>query len=165
MQLVEGRATVGDVEEFVARLGEIGNEYDCTVQSFDARYIVSRAHLERALELADRARERGEAVAREHAVEILLYAAGRRQIERALELGVEEGENEVVVLVDAEGSGDEREAAAAVSDLLDSGDTLGTFDEGRVREFFDIGDAELAATDAGLDSLVLERVALLDVEK
>lgn len=164
MQLAEGKAMVENVEEFVAQLGKIGDRYDCTIQAFDARYIVSRAHLERALELADRARERGEAVARERAVEILLYAAGRRQIERALELGIDEGEGPVVVLVDTIG-GNEREAATAVSALLASADTLGMFDEERVREFFDIEDRELAATDASLDALVLERVALLDVEK
>lgn len=167
MQLVEGRATVVDVEEFVAQLGAIGDEHDCTVQAFDARYIVSRSHLERALSLADRARERDEAIARERAVEILLYAAGRRQIERALELGVGEGENVVVVLVAADKGDDraERAAATAVGDLLDSGDTLGAFDATRVREFFDVGERELAATDAGLAALVCERVALLDVEK
>ena len=175
MQLVEGRATVEDVERFVARLGAIGDERGCTVQAFDARYIVSRAHLERALELADRARDRGEAVARERAVEILLYAAGRRQIERALELGIDEGEGPVVVLVAAEGNdradraasagSREQAATAAMADLLDSADTLGEFDRERVREFFGIGERELAVTDAGLDALVLERVALLDVEK
>lgn len=165
MELVEGSATVEDIEKFVARLGDIGDEHGCTVQAFDARYIVSRAHLERALELADRARERGEAVARERAVEILLYAAGRRQIERALGLGVGEGDGPVVVLVDTETDGDEREAVAAVSELLDPADTLGGYDEARVREFFDIGDRELAATDAGPAALVCERVALLDVEK
>lgn len=164
MEVVEGRATVEDVEKFVARLGAISDEHDCTVQAFDARYIVSRAHLERALERADRARERGEAVARERAVEILLYAAGRRQIDRALELGIDTGNGPVVVLVDAE-CGDERDAATAVGELLDPEDTLGAFDEARVREFFDIGERELAATDAGLAALVLERVALLDVEK
>jgi KEOPS complex subunit Cgi121 len=166
MELVEGRATVEDVEAFVAKLGEIGDEHACTVQAFDARYIVSRSHLDRALSLADRARERGEAVARERAVEILLYAAGRRQIERALELGVAEGENAVVVLIAAERrEGEEQGAAAAVSDLLEPEDTLGEFDDERVREFYNVGERELAATDAGLAALVLERVALLDVEK
>jgi KEOPS complex subunit Cgi121 len=164
MELVEGRATVEDVDGFVARLGTIGDEHGCTVQAFDAHYIVSRRHLERALTLADRARERGEAVARERAVEILLYAAGRRQIERALELGVDEGDQPVVVLVASEG-GDERDAASAIETLLDSNATLGSFDEERVRAFFDIEERELAATDAGLAALVCERVALLDVEK
>ncbi|WP_049901697.1 KEOPS complex subunit Cgi121 [Halococcus agarilyticus] len=173
MELVEGRATVEDVDGFVARLGTIGDEHGCAIQAFDARYIVSRGHLERALELADRARARDEAVARDRGVEILLYAAGRRQIERALELGVDAGEGPVVVLVaaDDDETSDERAAAAAVAErldtarILDETDTLDGFDEARVCEFFGIGDAELAATRAGLDALVGERVALLDVEK
>ena len=43
-------------------------------------------------------------------------------------------------------------------------DTLGEYDEQRVREWFDIGDAELA-TGADLSDLIRERVALLVVEK
>jgi KEOPS complex subunit Cgi121 len=164
MELVEGRATVEDLDAFVARLGEIGDEHGCTVQAFDARYIVSRSHLDRALELADRARDRGAAVARERAVEILLYAAGRRQIEQALELGVGEGEQSVVVLTAAK-DGDEHTAANEIDALLDTGSTLGTFDEERVRAFFDIDERELAATSRSLADLVHERVALLDVEK
>ena len=174
MELVEGRATIEDIDRFVADLTAIGDDHDCAIQAFDARYIVSRGHLERALELADRARTRSEAVAHDRGVEILLYAAGRRQIDRALELGVNAGERRIVVLVAADDEGDpnaERAAAAAVVERLESGtvlddaDTLDGFDEARVRAFFGIGDAERAATNAGLDALVCERVALLDVEK
>lgn len=160
MRLLEGRASIDDVDAFVARLGEIETEYGATVQAFDARYVVDRAHLERALALADRAIERGENVARERGVEILLYAAGRRQIDQALELGVNEGEIETVVLVD----GDQR-AVEAVQTMLKPASTLGAYDESRVRSYFDISETELAATDATLSDLVRERVALLDIEK
>jgi KEOPS complex subunit Cgi121 len=34
-----------------------------------------------------------------------------------------------------------------------------------VREYFDVGDPELAAVEGDLADVVLERVALLDVEK
>jgi KEOPS complex subunit Cgi121 len=166
MAVVEGVAEVEDVDAFVARLGEIGTEHGCAVTAFDARYVVDRAHLDRAVDLADRARERGEAIADDHGIEILLYAAGRRQIRRALEMGVAAGGCPVVVVVhDREGTGDERAATAAVRDQLDPADTLGEYDEERVRAFFGVEDAELAATDAGLPALVRERVALLPVEK
>ncbi|WP_415378817.1 KEOPS complex subunit Cgi121 [Halosimplex sp. TS25] len=173
MELVEAVATVADLDGFVARLGEIGDEHGVTVQAFDARYVVDRAHLERSVELANRAIDRGENVARERSVEILLYAAGTRQIDRALELGVSEGECPTVVLVDAgDGAvGDaEDRAAVAVRDLdgpatLDPAETLGEYDGDRVREFFDVGDAELRAVDGTLADIVRERVALLDVEK
>ncbi|WP_336136503.1 KEOPS complex subunit Cgi121 [Natronomonas amylolytica] len=168
MRLVEGTVEIGgeafpDVETFVAALDDIGDEHDVTVQAFDSRYIVSRRHLERAVELADRERERGEAIARDRGVEIMLYAAGRRQIQRALELGIGEGETEAVVLVD--GEGDEDAAAMAVEDLLEPIPTLGNYDEPAVREFYDIGAAELGATERGIEDLVLERVALLVVER
>lgn len=166
MELVEGIATIDDLEPFLDRLGEVGDEHDCTIQAFDARYVAGRRHLERALELADRAIERDDAIADDRAVEVLCYAAGRRQINRALAMGVDEGETPVVVLIAAEGEeGDEAAAASDVRELLDPADALGEFDPDTVREFFDVGDAELAATDASLEDLVIERVALLTVEK
>jgi KEOPS complex subunit Cgi121 len=167
MRLVEGVADITDVDAFVSRLGDVGAAHGVTVQAFDARYVVSRAHLERAVELADRALERGENVARDRGVEILLYAAGRRQIDQALALGVSAGTHPVVVLVDAD-EGDaaaEREAAAAVRTELAPEETLGAFDEERVRAYFDVGDRELAAVAGTVEDVVLERVALLDVEK
>ena len=174
MRLVEGVVDVDDVDAFVADLADIASETGATIQAFDARYVVSRRHLERAVELADRAIERGENVARDRAVEVLLYAAGRRQIADALELGVSEGPNRIVVLVDAEseaagtdGNGAEADAAEAVrSRVLDTVDsTLGDYDAERVRQFFEIGGDELAVVDGDLEALVLERVALLVIEK
>ncbi len=172
MELVEGIATIDDLDAFLERLGDIGDEHDCTIQAFDARYVAGRRHLERALELADRAIGRDDAIADDRAVEVLCYAAGRRQINRALAMGVDEGESPVVVLIAAEeesendgSDGDEAAAASDVRALLEPADTLGAFDPDTLREFFDVGDAEMAATDASLEDLVIERVALLTVEK
>ena len=185
MRLVEGVARVDDVDAFLAALDRVADDHGATVQAFDARYVVSRAHLRRAVELADRARERGETVARERSMEVLLYAAGRRQIDQALEMGVSEGETPVVVLVDG---GDEAGAAAAVaaldavepcgpdesdesdesderSDADGAGGGATSYDVERVRRFFDVGEAELAVVAGDLPDVVLERVALLDVEK
>jgi len=162
MRVVEGVATVTDVEAFVADLTAIGERFDATVQALDARYVVDRDHLERAVALADRARDRGEAIARDRAVELLLYAAGRRQINRAMAMGVSEGECPVVVVVDG---GEEAGASESVAGLLESGETLGEYDRGRVMDFFGVGEAELAASAGGLPDLVRERVALLTVER
>jgi len=193
MRVLEGRATIEDVDAVVAELATIGDEHGCTVQAFDARYLVGREHLERAVELADRAIERGENVARDRGVEILLYAAGRRQIDDALTMGVEAGALDVAVLIDGvDDGGDAEDAGAGASDVeleardskiaaheadaaaavresfaLNERPTLGVehADAALVRDFFDVSEAELAATDAELAEIVLERVALLDVEK
>ncbi|WP_254762395.1 KEOPS complex subunit Cgi121 [Natrinema marinum] len=178
MELLECRLTIDDLDSFVADLGDLGDRHGVTIQAFDARYVADRRHLERAVELADRAIERGENVARDRAVEILLYAAGRRQIDRALEMGVGEGDNRAVILVDGSsgstgseaGRGEEDEAAAleevaALEAVTSTEPTLEESDEETLSSFFEITDAERGATDASLSALVRERVALLEVEK
>ncbi|WP_227134140.1 KEOPS complex subunit Cgi121 [Halorubellus salinus] len=186
MRVLEGTAAVDDLDAFVAALGDVGDAHDCVVQAFDARYVADREHLATALRYAARAHRRGDAIARDPAVETLLYAAGRRQIDRALEMGVDEGVHDVAVVVASDFPEDpttesdaERYCASAVTDLLDvvvdrnagNGDDDATdgvgfaaTDPGRVREFFDVGDAELAATDATLAALVRERVVLLSID-
>ena len=167
--LVEGTATIDDLDEFVERLAAIGDEHDVAAQAFDPHTVVDRAHLERAVELANRAWERDTAVARDRSVEILLWAAGRRQIDQALALGVDEGEGPVVVVVDAlngDATDSEDVAADDVRTLLDTVEpTLGAYEDARVQDFFEVTDAELAATDGDLSDLVRERVALLAVER
>ena len=167
MRLFDGTVTVDDLDSFLAALDDVAEATGTTVQAFDADYVVSEAHLRRALDRADRAIARGENVARERAVELLCYAAGRRQINRALEIGISEGENRVVVLVDspAGDDSDEAEAVEMLREHVDERAVLGEYDEAAVRSFFDVSDAELDAVDGGLADLVLERVALLDVEK
>ncbi len=163
MRLVQGRAAVEDVDAFVSALADIGDANGAVVQAFDARYVAGRAHLEAAARSARRAIEHDDAIADDPAVELLLYAAGRRQIDRALTIGVEAGEMPVVVAVDG---GDEAAAAAEVEERLEPAETLGAArDEALIREFYGITDAELGATDASLEALVIERVALLAVEK
>lgn len=185
MILVEGYADVDGLDAFLEELAAVGEDCDCVVQAFDARLVAGDRHLERALACARRAIDRGEAIARDPAVEVLCYAAGRRQIEDALELGVEPGRSPVVVLVasladggrdsvqddDVDGpapTADEERAAERVRELvepaaLERGSELG--DPERLRAYFEIGDDELAASDADLETLVCERVALLTVER
>jgi len=162
MKVVEGEATIDDVDVFLDRIGAIGETHDATVQAFDARSVAGREHLELAARLAARARERGEAIADDPAVELLLYAAGRRQISRALAMGVSEGTCPVVVAVVG---GEEAAAADAVGELLAPAETLEPVDSERVTELFDVDERELAATDGDLADLVRERVALLTVER
>ena len=168
MQVLEGRLDVTDVDAFVERLDEIASAHDVTIQAFDGRYVAGWTHLERAVALADRAIARGENVARDRGVEILLYAAGRRQIDRALELGVNEGETDAVVIVDGSDEEAERKARERLESELafvDRRPTLEDLDEGTLCAFFDITESEREATDATLEDLVCERVALLAVEK
>ncbi|WP_336325612.1 KEOPS complex subunit Cgi121 [Halovenus sp. HT40] len=181
MHLVEGCTEIDDIDTFVEKISAIGAEHGVTVQTFDARYVADAAHLRRAVDHAVRAIERGEAIADDPGVEILLYAAGRRQINRALEMGVSAGKCPVVgVAVDCDahdyrgdpvGTADrpsteaERDAAAALEAELDPESTLDATEEKRLRSYFEVTDRELAATDGTLSDLVRERVTLLVVDR
>jgi len=180
MEIIDGRIEIDDVGAFVAELDAIASDHGVVVQAFDARYVVDCHHLRRAVDLAARALDRGEAIADDAGVEILLYAAGRRQINRALEMGVSEGTGPVVaVAVDlaahdwaadgqpADPTAAEQTAAAEVADSFADAesDVLGEYDESRVRSYFDVSETELAATRGDLADIVHERVALLVVER
>ena len=172
MRTVEGEVHVGEggpadvpayesVEAFVAEL-DTASTPETVVQAFDARYVAGRRHLETAVDLANRSMRRGENVATDRAVEILCYAAGRRQIDRALEMGLEPGTTPVVVVVDGP---DEERVAQQVEDLISPTTTLDRTDPERVASFFEVTERERAASDASLQDLVCERCALLDVDK
>jgi KEOPS complex subunit Cgi121 len=170
MEVLEGIATVADVQAFVADLDAVAERHDVAVQAFDARYVAGREHLARAVACADRAIEHDDAIAREPSVEILLYAAGRRQIDRALTMGVDEGEGPVAIVVHAPPGGARAAAETrAVEDLRalldEERPTLDAPDESLLADFVDVGPAEREVTDASLSALVSERVALLAVEK
>ena len=169
MKIVRATTAIEDVDDFLDWIRTIGEETGATIQCFDARYVAGERHLRRATTLAERAIDRGQAVANDPAVEILLYAAGRRQINRALEMGVSTGSHEVVAVVTG---GDEASAADRFEAVCAESAVDGTEIEGRtdgdpetLKSFFDISDAELAVVDVDLEAVVLERVALLEVEK
>lgn len=161
-QTVEGIATVDSVDEFVSDIAALQEQYETTIQVFDARYVAGRPHLERAVELAQRATERNDRIADDPAVEILLYAAGRRQIHRALEMGVSPGECPVVAVVVG---GDEAGAVDALSERFEHAETLDSIDEELLCDFFEISDRELEATAGTIADIVRERVSMLVVEK
>jgi KEOPS complex subunit Cgi121 len=167
MNTVAATTTIDDLDGFLAAIESISEATGATIQCFDADYVAGERHLRRAVDLAERARQQGTAIADDPAVEILLYAAGRRQINHALEMGVDVGESSVAGVVTG---GDEaaaerqlRESLGATT--LDDNDSVKLGDEETLRSFFAIGDAELAVVDGDLERIILERVALLDVEK
>jgi KEOPS complex subunit Cgi121 len=187
MELVTGTPT--DVEALLGGLDGVAADHGVIAQAFDARYVADRAHLRQAVEFAARERARGEAIADDPAMEVLLYAAGRRQIDRALAMGASAGEPSVVVLAGdeaadeaADEAGDEAADEAADEAGDEAADEAGAaaavraleaFDPGAVtfgdrptlQEFFDVSEAELAAAGGDLAGVVCERVALLVVER
>ena len=176
-RIVVGTVTITSVSEFLAVLKAIAEQYAVTIQALDTDLVVSEAHLHTAVEKALRAVKKGTNITSELGMEILVYAAGKRQIGRALAMGVTEGEKRVACVIVAPAP--ETDLNAVVAALKVS---TGLSEEpcalqpsefehdvskrARLKRFFGITDSELRAVGAEkLEQLVLERVALLDVLK
>ena len=173
--ILAGAVTISSVSEFLAALNGIAQDYAVTIQALDATLIAGEEHINSAVQKAIRAVEASQSITNDLGLEILLYASGKRQIERALAMGVTEGENKVaIVIVDVEG---EKDLEAVVEDVKgETGIEEVPLQElevnhnerkrANLKQFFAITDAELNAVgEQKLNLLVLERVALLDVLK
>lgn len=159
METVIGSAEIDDVPQFLAQLQTIGERHGCLLQAIDARYVAGATHLRTAVRLTRRALDNERAVAADPAMELLLYLAATRQIDEALDVGVTRGEQTLVIVIDGE---DEDSATSAVLTFIDPGPVEA--DERAIADWFGITASERRATDATLEALVCERVALRALE-
>lgn len=176
-KIVAGKVSISNTDDFLSLLKNIAHKYAVTIQAMDAELIAGEEHIKSAVRKAIRAVERKRGITSDLSMEILLYAAGKRQIERALAMGVSEGEKEVaIVIVDADvGVGGAKDLSGATEEVkmrtgieekqiqeLESDENK----KDRVKKFFNITEDEIKAVgEKKLKMLVLERVALLDVLK
>ena len=165
MSVLERTAVVEDTDDFLAQLADVRNEHGVVAQAFDARYVVSPLHIEEAVKKARRSFDRGENVADTLSMEVLLYAAGTRQIDVATRMGLHLGEHDAVFVVDGDPTAEE-EAAETVHEMTYDVEGFTYGDESHLLDFFGLTDEEVDAVgEDRLEHLVLERVALLDVNK
>ncbi|PNW61808.1 UNVERIFIED_CONTAM: hypothetical protein BEN50_25715 [Euhalothece sp. KZN 001] len=160
MQLIRGRRTVDDVDVTLSAMAAIAERTGALVQLVDARYVVDREQLALAVELATEAIAADRQIADEPAIELLVYLAGTRQIDRALQLSLDAAVETYLAVVD--GGDSETACAAVTTDLFDAVEPLQfTPETTLVRAWYDIEDAELAVTDGDLAGIVRERVAMV----
>jgi KEOPS complex subunit Cgi121 len=162
IKFLEGSVTVDDVDEFLHRLKEKSSKNNQVIQVLNADKLAGEEHIRFAVEKAVTSFEKGTNIANDLAKEIMLYAAGTRQINRAVKLGIHKGKNNIVLV-----------AVGEKPDLLGFDDitpapVLG-YTESKKKELmdiFNITDEEIKVVGADrIPELVLERVALVDVMK
>lgn len=155
LRLLFGRPKIKETGAFLAALREAGEGQGCIIQAMDASLVVGERHATFAAEKAVRAFTERRNVAKDLGLEILRYASGQRQIERALSMGVSEATERVALIVMG--------TPPDISDILEFDGEGPRWSEAAVREAFDIGDLEIeAAGEERIPDLVLERVALID---
>ncbi len=157
LRLLFGTPKIKEKEAFLAALREAQNRHGCVIQAMDASVVVSERHAAFAAEKATRAFSEERNVAKDLGLEILRYASGQRQIERALSMGVRETTQRVALIVMENGT------PLEISDIIEVDDDGPRFSPTAVKKGFEIGDEEIeAAGEERIPDLVLERVALID---
>ncbi len=164
IQILEGTVFIENVNEFLHKIKKISKEKDITIQALDADKIAGEGHIRLAVKKAIDSFGAGSNIANELSKEIMLYAAGTRQISRAMRLGIHAGQNNI--------------ALVAVGKNLDLSE-LSEFNEITIKpvlcaeskkevlmEIFNITKEEIEIVgNERIPELVLERVVLLDVIK
>lgn len=162
-----GKKHIADVKTFLKAAAAIGASHGVTVQAVNADAIADKTHLEYATKKAIEAFRQKRNLARDLGMEIMLYLRGRRQIERALDLGIKQGDNNVAILI----LGDDAEKALpAAKELLDTVDEK-VVDYSHEKDLllmklYEITPAEIEIVGRDrIPELVRERSALLEFEK
>lgn len=170
--IIEGfkNVKIRDIEKFLKSAKE--NVDKCHVQFFDAGLIAGFDHLYFATLNAVKAFKNGRNISKDLTVEILLYASGQHQIEKAIQmLGIKPSSSQVAVLVVANSSQKAVEALNDVASLL-QGERCYEIVEMtdhkmvNIKKAFNIKKAEIEATlrnseREAVTSLLVERAALL----
>jgi len=145
---------------------------NCQVQIFDAEMIAGLDHLYFSVVNALKAVDSGNKISDSLAMEILLYASGQHQIDKAIRmLGVKPGSSQIVVIILSKTKEKSMRAMLKISKVIggeQNDEVIDITDEKfqKLKSAFEVSDAELEATlrkseKEALTSILIERSALL----
>jgi KEOPS complex subunit Cgi121 len=98
-KILAGKATIESVEAFLHDIDAIARSSNAVIQAVDASKVADRQHVEDAVRQSLRSFADGRNIATNLGVEILLHLSACRQIQKALNLGVQKGERDVLFIV------------------------------------------------------------------
>lgn len=161
IHILEGTIFIDNTELFLKKLREISKDKNRVIQALDADKLAGREHLMFAIEKAMNSFKTGRNIANDLAKEIMLYAAGTRQISRAIKIGIHHGKNNMAIVAigeDIDLSGFD----IAPGNVLQYNGSKNR----ALMDIFNITEEEINAVGSDkIPELVLERVALVDVLK
>ena len=155
MIISQGVIEIKNVREFLSKIPD-----GCVLINSD--YVISLDVLKFAVQKALKSWREKRNVAKTLSMEILLYVSATRQINKALEIGLKEGANRVIV-VDLNGCLEKlKELGLKEEDVLQVDDKKIK----RIAEFYEIDEEELNLVGKEkLPLLIRERIVLFDITK
>ncbi len=160
IRLLFGKPVIRDKGLLISAVRDLQSCHGCIVQALDADKIAGERHIRFATKKALAAFSEKRNIAKDAGMEIMRYASGERQIERALFLRVSDRTKRIVlVLVGCNSWPD----ASELSRIIEPDGQDGSYCGRAVKEAFNISSEEMQAVgEDRIEDLVIERVALAD---
>ena len=159
---------ITDVPAFLSRIRDVAKQFRTHLICFNADMLTGRRHAETALRYAVRSCRKGTAISNTLEMEALLYAAGSRQCNVAASFGIQEGENHLWICCYpfSPGIWDTLSTDFSFPGVEDR-DSIDGSKRDTLMKMFGITPEELSTLDnpEKIEDLVLERVALLEVQR
>lgn len=162
-----GSIYIDNVPDFLKKLRSVSLNYNTIIQAMDAAKIAGEKHLPFSIQKALRAKENNCCMAHDLGIEIMRYASGKKQIGEAFSMGIHEGQMNVVFVVLGENE-DVELSVRELNDFIEEAPVMKYASSKRAAliEQFSITEEEIwAAGEDMIPSLVMERVALVDILK
>ena len=84
IEFIGCKGTISDVNEFISKVADFSKEHQIGIQLLDANLVFGKDHIISSFKHAKRSIQRNEASTNSFEMELLLYAAGERQIKHAI---------------------------------------------------------------------------------
>ncbi len=165
--VVGARGTIKDVDSFLQQITSFAQDNSVVIQAFNADVIYGKNHLISAVDHAIRAMERKTNTTNSLAMEILLYAAGERQLKLAIpKMGVKKGNANIAFVVVDNKKRDEKSIDELLKELsLKRDDNVLEGNEDTLRAFGLNDQTIKTVTKDKYGDLILEKIAMVDIIK
>lgn len=171
IRVIGAKGNIQDIDLFFKQILSLSKEYKIVIQVIDADIVYGKNHLISASQHAVRAFEQKKNSTNSLAIEILLYASGERQIQRAIQkVGIKKGNVNIALVFVDDFQENGKMSDNIVSKILE---VLSLIREDKVLEGdietlrkFGITQQELMTVPKDKHkNLILEKVAMVDVIK
>ena len=157
---------VRDIGSFLSWLRDLSNRNGVLIVCFNADLMAGQEHVISAMFHAKRAMKKGTCISSSFEIEALLYAAGSRQCQDAAKFGVHLGSNNCYLCIYPVNPLVLSELQTVMTTSIEDWERMTDEKKNILIPLFGITDDEMAVTGGDrIQDLVLERVALLEVNK
>ncbi|MCX6677168.1 MAG: KEOPS complex subunit Cgi121 [Methanothrix sp.] len=160
IRLLFGKPLIQDRGRLLSAIKDLQSRHGCVVQALDADKIAGERHIRFAVEKALAAFSEQRNIAKDAGMEIMRYASGERQIERALFMRISDRTERIALVLAGSGSLPDASELSLIIELDGQGCS---FCAKAAIEAFNISSEELRTVgEERIEDLVIERVALVD---